>query len=333
MLTQPIYLKIFLLFLMMAIGTKGFSQESENQKGWLKVLVDMERFYLVIDNDLSDPYLLTRGDSIQVKSGKRNIKVVWFTIHDHSFSTTIKADEMNNINVRIASFPEYPRTSYETIVSQTNLFIRTDLNSTVYIDGEKVGKHTVQTLVKPGKRLIHITHPKYGELKKEVEVNSRSVTELDRFNENPSKLPFVLKLLPGAEYLSTKRYKRAATTYAGLGAMFTNLIIQNTRYSKSSNRFNQLTKEYLNAQTSQKAVSLREMAALEREGMKGINRNIQLTYLAGGVLYLISTWDSIRKPKEGYKFNKLLSNEKLQASFSANIHHYYPEISLTYAFN
>jgi len=289
----PLLISLFL------ISGNVFAQQQDSTMAWIKVIADLEQYYVVIDKDFENPHLINRGDSIQVNPGKRQITLVWKTIHDHSFTFEVKAGETYGGRI-LNTFPTNPRTSYQTIVNQRNLQIVSDPNSIIYINGERVGEHIVNTILKPGTHRLRIDHPEYGTLRKKVDVNNLAVTEVARFNENPSNLPFAAKILPGAEYIASNRKGRAVITYVGLGLLATNLIKQNKSYSDKLDEYNELVELYDMAQTTEDAIAYRRSAIQANERLDEIGSNFNVTLILTGVFYTLTTIDSIRKPKSGY---------------------------------
>ncbi|MDR9415589.1 MAG: PEGA domain-containing protein [Gracilimonas sp.] len=314
----PVHKTAFSLFIVFILlcSTKTLAQQTDIKDAWIKVLPQLEEFYIVVDRDFENAHLVNRGDSVKVNPGDRHITLVWRTINDHQFTTDIEAGETTERSV-YHSFPTNPKSSYQAIANQTNLFITTDENSTVYINDRRYGKHMVQTFLNPGTYQLRIEHPELGTLRKKIKVNSLNVTEVARFNENPSKLSFATKLLPGAEYIASRRYKRAVFTYVGLGLLTTNLIWQNQLYSDKLDEFNEFKSLYKNAQSSQDAIKYRRNTVKAEETLNQIVANFNISLLLAGILYTLTTFDSFRKPKSGYRYSSKYLNNSV--SFSTRI--------------
>lgn len=308
------------------------AQTPDSTSSWLKVLANLEQYYVVIDKDFKHPYLLNRGERIKVSPGKRHVTVVWRNINDQTFTILVRPGETRIKRVQHVLL-EQPRTSYHTIVNQTNLLITTEYNSTIYINDEEVGKHTVQTLVNPGSHILRIEHPEYGSLNKRIKVNSLNVTEVARVNKNPSNLPFAAKLLPGAEYLASKRYKMASITYLTFGLLTANLIKQNRAYSKKYNSFNELEMSYQNATTTSDAIYYRKNAIKARDDLDRISKSFNLTLFTTAGVYILSTLHALKKPKSGYRGkSKIKENLKINASAGMVNQEVYPALTFKYQF-
>ncbi|MAO65959.1 MAG: hypothetical protein CL666_13275 [Balneola sp.] len=324
---------VLLLSLAVVLCSKNVTaQHSDPLSSWIKVVIDLEQYYVVVDKDFGDPHLINRGDSVKVDPGMRHITVVWESINDLTFTVNSKAGETTSRRI-FNAFPDNPKSSYQTIVRQTNLSVTTDENSIVYIDGEKIGKHTVHTLLKPGTHQLRITHPEYGELSKKIAVNSINITEVARFNENPSKLTFVAKLVPGAEYIASKRYNRATLTYLSLGLLTVNLIRQDRIYSKELNEHNEWEALYNNAQTSADAFFYRKKTLEVNEKLDQISANFNISLLLMGMIYALTTFDSIRKPRSGYLHSSKLFGMDITLSGDVYNPNTIATLSLKFALN
>lgn len=318
----------FVLFLVFSCYDKGYAQQEESEEGWLLVRANLEQYFIVVNDDLTNAMLINRGDSIKIKSGLTKVKIVWQTIHDQNFTIDVKPGETAKADVYISTFPSYPRSSYEIILNQINLQVTTDRNSTVYIDGKFYGKHAIETLLNPGVYSLLITHPEYGKIREDIEVNSQTVTAFARFNKNPSKLPFAAKLLPGAEYIASKRYGRAVVTYVSLAAITANLIIQNNNFNNKELTYLHWEELYQNADNTRDAISFRHNAETVQGEMQQISQNFNLSLLLTGTLYILSTFDSFRKPKKGYKKKPVITFSNFESS---SVYSKYP--TLTYKYN
>ncbi len=320
-----------LTFIVIFCSKSLTAQQVDSASSWVKVTANLEQYYIVIDEDFKNPHLIDRGDSVRVSPGKSHITVVWRTINDHSFTINAKPGETVGRQI-VHTFPSYPRSSYETIVSQTNLLIATDENSTVYIDGEQSGKHLVEILLKPGTHRLRIEHPEYGVLRETVEVNSQSITKIARYNENPSNLSFAAKLIPGAEYIASRRYKQAGITYLGLGLLAANLVRQDIAYDKELSEYNRWESLYKNAQTTRDAILYREGVLSSRGNLQKISKNFNLTLLITAGVYLVSTLDAFRKPKNGYQ-QKMTFLSSTEFTFLASTQNYKLSPGFTFKVN
>jgi hypothetical protein len=287
---------------------------------------------LVIDGNYSEASLVEKGDSIEVHPGKRSFSVVWNTINDVNFTAVIKPNTTFIKHITFAGIASKITTSsYQLVVKGYNIKVNTDLGSSIYIDGAYAGKHAVASRLQAGKHTVKITHPKYGSLIKKVKVSRYSTTEFSRYNKNPSKLPFVAKLVPGLEYLATKRIKKAGVTYVLLGALTANLIIQNKAYNDRLGTYNKWINLYEQTTRPTAAIEYRIKAKKENTKLKSITSNFNISLIATGIVSLFSVIDGLHKPKGGYKWSRTdKTNFTIEKKRLAN--YSYPAFQLKWRF-
>lgn len=309
------------------------AQTPDSSSSWLKVLANLEQYYVVVDNDFENAHLVQRGDSIQVKPGVHKVTIVWQTISDNTTYLTVKPGTTQTHRIYISSFYHSPRSSFDVIQSQRNLRITTDDGSSIYVDGEFLGKHVVQTIVKPGDRKITTVHPEYGELTKSVKVTTYGITDFARFNENPSKLTFAAKLIPGAEFIASKRYTRAALTYVGLGAITGYLIHTNNKYHEKYDEYDYWELRYRTSEDPSEIIQFRENALQTEDELQKISRRHNLTYVALGAAYLLSTFEAFRKPRSGYKGPSFFEKSQVSVVPKSIKNQPVPMVAFTYSLN
>lgn len=323
---------LFLLFITAFPGNLS-AQQTDSSSTWLKVLVNLEQYYVVIDDDFKNPHLIQRGDSVRIEPGKRKVTVVWQTISDNNSILFFEPGVTKTQRVYISSFFRSPRSSYDVIINQKNLRITTDPGAAIYIDGVYVGEHVVETLVKPGERVISTKHPEYGRLTKTIQVDTYGVTDFARVNENPSTLSFEAKLIPGVEFIASKRYKRAALTFAGLGILTSNLIRTNARYKDKNDAFEYWELRYKTSDDPSEILHFRENALETEKELQKISRQYNITLAALGAAYLLSTLEAFRKPHSGYRGNSFFENSEFSVVPEHMDNRTFPLLSFQYSFN
>ena len=267
---------------------------------WLKLDLNLEKFYLILNNDFNNVILFSSGDSIEVPAGRNNIRIIWENVSDHSRTVNVKPGETDYsfINLHISRFA---KSSYELIESGRNTAITTDLGGEIFIDGKHEGTDYTELLLQPGYHDLRIEHPEYGDLSTRFMVNKFVITEIARFNKNPNPMAFPLHFVPGAAYLRNKQYNKATYTYVALGTLTSLAVVFNNKYETKEDEYDILYEEYLTATTVGNAIEKREKALSKREELKDLNTMLTISFVSILGTYAITTLDGMRKPKEGYR--------------------------------
>lgn len=324
-LVQKILLPFyFILFLFSS--SQIAAQNTEFSNAWLKVISNLQQYYVVIDQDFEHPHLINRGDSIKVAPGSRHITIVWETVNDKTFTINAKAGKTIDRQI-FHAFPTNPRSSYKTIVSQTNLIITTDPNSSIYMDGKYLGKGDAQVLRKPGAYKLLIKHPTFGSLKKKISVNTFHVKYIERYNRDPEPGIEVFNFIPAGGYIQNRQSIKTAITYVSFGAGITALIYLNNSYKKHDNNRMEFIDQYSEASTIKDAVFFRIMAEREIEEIEQINNTMKNIGIGMIALYVLTTLDGMRKPRDGYKKTSNLNTKFSLQSLQTN-GNIYPSFSI-----
>tara|TARA_R110000868_G_scaffold378658_7_gene644216 strand:+ start:11053 stop:12006 length:954 start_codon:yes stop_codon:yes gene_type:complete len=283
------------------LSTSIYAQEEKENFGWVQIHTNLEKFYLVVDNDYQNSYFLTSGDSLKLPIYGHELRIVWRNINDYVTLVDIPLNKTVLKRINFAQFTSYPKSSYQILESRQNVSISTDNNSEIFIDGESVGTQYAELFLNPGKYDLSIINPEFGSLEKTVNVSYHEFTSVARYNENPNPIPAFAKLIPGLSYLSTKQSKKAIITYSGLALLSGTALYFNSEYNKKNDLFQLQNEEYLAATSTEEAILKRNIAKGTISDMESINEKINIATISAIAFYAITTIDGFRKPKGGYK--------------------------------
>lgn len=285
------------------------------QSGFLKFEVNApDSFYVIADDDLSERILIASGDSISLEAGDHTITLVSYYFDDIFLAATVKPNATTLIRQELSTFRIDHNSSWKYLVNDRNVLINTDNESVIYINDEKVGTSASVLLLDPGSYDLRIEHPEEGSLKKKIEIGYAEGISVSRYNINPIKFNPALKILPGAGYLLNGQNQRAIGTYLGLTGLAIAWVSTNNKYKEAKSEYD-FYGDYI---------------TVSAQHLSNLKRNRDLTRIGFFGLYLLTTIDSFRKPKDGYPGKKIefdLSAHTFSTSTTT-----YPEVTFTYRF-
>ena len=276
------------------------SANAQEDKGWLKLITNIEQFYLILDNNYEYVYEFSTGDSVLVDAGVHRILIVGENFSDYKSTWRIQPDTTTTKKINFY-LSEYPQTSYQIIKNRRNVAISTDENSDIFVDSKLVGTNYTEILLNPGLHRLEIKHPEYGNLKTSFMVGSQSLVEIGRYNQDPTPTPAILKILPGASYLANQQYLKAGITYVGLIGLSSLAVQYNNKYEDLDTEYQRYYTQYLTASSPENAIRFREFSLNTLDEMEQTNTKLTLSVVGIAAVYLVSTIDGFRKPKSGYK--------------------------------
>ncbi len=73
----PVHKIVASLFILLFLfcSTEISARQTDSTSAWIRVIAELEQYYVVVDQDFEHPHLINRGDSIQVEPGNRHITV------------------------------------------------------------------------------------------------------------------------------------------------------------------------------------------------------------------------------------------------------------------
>lgn len=307
------------------------NSSSTKEYGWFALKTNLDQFYLIIDGDFEHSILARQDEKIKLESGARNLLIVWENINDKELTVEISPDSTTSELIVFSSFHRNPNTSFRILQAGRNLEISTDKKSDIYIDGKQVGTSTAELFLPEGDYELFIKHPESGSLKKKVHVSTRKITSIKRFNEKPNSPSFALRLIPGMSYVSNNQKGKAITTYSLLLGSLSAAFYTTLEYDKKNEEYNNQYALYLNSDNSNDAIRYRKNALSTLNKMESLNTQLTVFTVSAITIYLASTIDGLRKPRDGYRTTKAINT---QLGFNKSIwnSNLYPEITLTKRF-
>jgi len=139
-----------LLLLLAGLTCAGYAQIIETADsegpfpGFLKIeVVEVDSFYVVVNNDFSNVYHFASGDSIALEQGIFRITLAKAYFRDVSFRATIREEETRSIRAHMYALTNLPATkkqsSFPRIHWGAGTVVVSDHDSDIYVDGEYSG--------------------------------------------------------------------------------------------------------------------------------------------------------------------------------------------------
>lgn len=295
-MVHPKKITLCLLLYLITLCPTVLAQE---KAGWVKFVFNQAEVILVADNDYQNILNISSGDSLLMRAGSHRLLLIGKNFNDYKSTVTVLAD--STVTKRMNFYlRESPFSSFEIFESGRNVAISTDDDGEIFVDGNHVGTSYSEILLTPGIHHLNIKHEQYGDLTTPFDVMERQVTEVARYNADPTPTPTHVKLLPGGSYLANQQRGKAMITYVGLIAFTASSIHENNRYNSLDKQYQAQYLDYLTASSPDEALRFREKATNTLDDMKATNTKLTLSVIGIAAVYLASTLDGLRKPKAGY---------------------------------
>ncbi len=245
----------------------------ESGSGSLQINVNLpEPFYVVIDDNLIEAQKVDSGSVFKVETGFHSFVIVSKFAEDHFFHAIIEEDKLTLYDHRFTNYRINYNSTFNQLENRQNLFIRTDPNSEIYLDGEYVGKHTQSLLLNSGDYTIKTVHPSEGSLQQRITIDYGDDEYVSRYNIPQHENSSIASILPGAGYILNGQDHKAIATYITMGLLAGSYFTIEKKITRQ-----------------RRIWDVEKLESLQTASLIGI-----------GVVYVISIIDGNRKPKNGY---------------------------------
>lgn len=310
----------FLLFPLFANPIFLYAQQTNSQapqavqtdsseiqdRGYISFQVQVDSFFVVIDDNFDDVHHISINDSLTVTAGPHQFRLIKKYYKDTIRNTTIKKDQSTLYVTSLIPISkaktQKQQSSYPYLYWNANMVIQTDPDAKIFVGDKYLGQQTV-TLDSTGIFDVVSKHPSGRTLTHHVNTTMwEQPFNVIRLYHRPEKRKSrYLAFLPGASQLyqreKIKGYALIAGTVIGSGATF----MFHRTFSDKNQKFVSTHERYLAATDPKAAFELGNLAEKQYDAAKRA-ANLRDAFLFGTIgLYLYNVIDAFIKPEPGYR--------------------------------
>lgn len=306
---QTVFSRWVLSFLLLCSAGYGSLHAQEAQTptptGYLKILTNVDSFYVLLNRNFKVGHKLRRGDSLQLPVGSHKIILTSRNAFDHAFVVDITAKTTKvyrvNINPVEASQAYLRNSAYPRLRLQANLLVLTDEDSDIYIGKKKVGRGQFKIDTSAGAYKITTRHKFAGAASRKVDVYLNRLEFVELYNKPRRSTANALTIFPGARQLyQNEKFKGLVLS----GLFFSGSILayhEHRDFNKKNSDY-LFTRQLYRAATDEKtAIRLAQETQEKYDLAKQTadRRNIFL-YVTTAV-YALNLGDAFGAPRGGYR--------------------------------
>ncbi|MFY0697818.1 MAG: hypothetical protein JXR11_08190 [Balneola sp.] len=283
---------------------------AQSDSAFVKLNVQGEHNFLVINNDFNNCIRFSSGDSVQVNEGFQTLKIISKYYQDINTSVSIE----ENGTKELTFYPIYleekskreTRSSYARCFWDSNVFIISDYDSDLYFEGEKIGTGNSRLMLPDGS---YKTIASIGNIS-----SAKQITVSDNFQvvENyirPEKSTIYLRsLLPGYAQFS-KREQLKGSLFATLSSgLVYSALFNELRVKQESSEYEQLRFQYAAASDPNRILEIIEESELALDDIDRYKKIRNYSLVGLGLVYILNVVDGIRPPEIGFRSNRMKIN-------------------------
>lgn len=322
-----LHFSLLLCFLLSAV-TNAQSIDTSADSGWVQINTNLDEFYVIVDEDFYNPYLLENNEVLELPTGTHSIRLVWNTINDWRTRVTILPSDTLQTGISFNTRNQQPtRSSFNTLLNKKNIELRGTPGNNFRINGDVILSNYTDTLLAPGLYKIEIGAGKSWQ-GQDVIISPGTLTsfnyEMDEIH--PKSKSFYL--IPGAGYWHHRQKMKSILSVSAMVLLSVPMANQIGTFSDANSSFDNWESQYNNTTNTIDAIRFRENADEQRNIMLEA-RSKALWYGAGvALIYGFTVWDSMNIGTTRYYRTKVKTS-LVSSGFERTL---YPMLGLTHEF-
>ncbi len=278
---------------------------AQSDSAFVKIELQGEDNFLVIDNDFNNCIPFNSSDSIAVSKGIHSLKIISKFYQDINTSVQIEENETKELKL----YPIFlekdsereTRSSYARCFWGSNVFIISDHDSDLYFQDQKIGIENSRLMLPDGS---YQTTAALGDLS-----STKKITVSDNFQvvENyirPKKSTIYLRsLLPGyAQFSKREQLKGGLFATLSSGLVFS-AIFNEHRVKQKSSDYEQLRLQYITTHDPDRILEIIEESEQTLDDIDRYKKIRNYSIIGLGVTYVLNLIDGRRAPEFGFRPN------------------------------
>ncbi|MBD3615128.1 MAG: hypothetical protein HUJ22_01050 [Gracilimonas sp.] len=284
-------------------------EEIDYMSTYLKVNTNTDSFYVQSSNNRNGILRIASGDSILYQPGNRLIRIShpyskeWSTrktieegkttVIEHNFD--LMEPSIETLSANIATKPHYG----------SNLFIVSDDDSEIIIDGEEIGSGAVKLNYRTGPVHVSINNSKTGKhafTDKITNISSEKAVVINAYTKPLRSYSRMYGVFPGASQWYKRQKLKSALISGGFLVLGGITLQRNNLYNQELSEFNRIEKLYSAADTEERALKLGDQLEDQQEVTKRVDNQRIAFFSLTSLLYVFNLYDAFFDvPESGFQ--------------------------------
>lgn len=278
---------------------------AQNQSGYLKFEFNADSAYVIPGNDIYTAEKIASGDSIQLNSGTRLIKLFTPFHKSKTLFVPVYADSTATLTYTFKESRVNPETISGNIAARyyydANVMVLTDDDSDIYFNGSYKGTGFAAFNSKEEIGQIEIQNPDFGDHNRRLIISERQINYVVNYTRPNANFARIYSIFPGGSQAYKKQYLKAAAFGVSTVSLFTFAGLKSSEYKKERQVFYEYREDYDNATTEQDALRLGDQADSQHDVVKQLDNQRRFLLIGGILVFAYNIYDAFTStPKGGY---------------------------------
>lgn len=278
---------------------------AQSDSAFVKIELQGEDNFLVINNDFNNCIPFNSSDSIAVSKGIHSMKIISKFYQDINTSVQIEENETKELKL----YPIFlekdsereTRSSYARCFWDSNVFIISDYDSDLYFEGEKIGTETSRFMLPDG---FYQTTATLGDISSTKKITvSDNFQVVENYIRHDKSTIYRRSLLPGyAQFSKREQLKGSLFATLSSGLVFS-AIFNEHRVKQKNSDYEQLRLQYITTRDPNRILEIIEESEQTLDDIDRYKKIRNYSIIGLGVTYVLNLIDGRRAPEFGFRPN------------------------------
>lgn len=304
-----------LLLILTGLTCTGYTQGMETAEkegpstGYLHIqVVDIDSFYVVVNNDFSKVYHFASGDSLALEEGKYRFTLAKAYFRDLDFMENISEGETRRVSFHMFALINLPATrkqsSFPRIHWGNGAVVVSDHDSDIYVNGEYSG--TGSAVVHHRDRFTVESRNPAGEVRsRTIRPTQASFKVFELYHRPDRNRAMLWAMLPGAPQFYKDQYLKGVLIASGFAIVAGFAVHIDSRFRSYNRDYNDILTLYRRESDPRKAFHMGKEAddLFGRANRYWTGRNYLI--MGAAIIYAYGILDGISSPPGGFRNTNL----------------------------
>ncbi len=276
----------------------------------LKINLSIDSGYLVLNDDFSNCIEIQNGDVINIPEGYNKIRFVGKYFYDSitglNLSKGAKRELKLNSRPFNSKYKDANKSSYARCFWDTNVFIFSDEDSKISVNGEPVGEHQVRLKLDGD---IYRTTAEFNDITVGTILRVDEGINIVRNYARPSRGEVYKKVLvPGYAQIAKRQYLKSSIIISSIAVFGASALIFENKIVSGNTDYNNLSIKYEEATDPNEIINIIAQSEAKMDQIHKYEKARKISLIGLVAVYGINIIDGFIPPKTGFRSTKFEFN-------------------------
>ena len=306
---KNIALSILGIAIILALPNFGLAQ-SNPDSATIKFNLSLDEGYLILNEDFSNCIEIKNGAEISVPAGYTKIRFAAKYFHDSITGMQLAKGEKKELTLSSRVLKSQSRdankSSFARCYWDTNVFIFSDKDSKISVNGKQIGEHSTRLVLEEG---LYRTTAESDDIKVLNSFRVDNSLLIVRNYVRPKRIDVYKKVLvPGYAQIAKRQYLKSTFFITGAAVFGASALIFDNKINLGNKEYDLLRTKYRQATDPNEVLYIISQSEKKMDQLHDYERARKISLIGLVTVYGLNIIDGFIPPKSGFRTTKFEFN-------------------------